>query len=147
MTKTKAVLFDYSGTLHDGISLIPDAIVILATLQQAGYVLGLVTTASTVPSGDARHFSVVMTGKDVMHRKPDPKGIQLALEHLSVLPHEAVMIGDSTADIYAARAAGLRASIGITTGFANKRELETAEADYIIGSLAELPALLAKLEQ
>ena len=51
-------------------------------------------------------FSVVVGFEDVARHKPDPEGVELALGRLGVLPKEALLVGDSAADIEAARAAG-----------------------------------------
>ena len=54
----------------------------------------------------ASRFSVVVGFEDVARHKPYPEGVELALERLGVLPEEALLVGDSAADIEAARAAG-----------------------------------------
>ena len=51
-------------------------------------------------------FSVVIGSEDVVHHKPDPEGVELALDQLGVLPKDALLVGDSAADILAANAAG-----------------------------------------
>lgn len=54
-------------------------------------------------------FEVVVAYDDVGTPKPDPAGIQLALKRLGAQAREALYLGDSWADIRAARAAGVRA--------------------------------------
>lgn len=56
--------------------------------------------------GVANLFSVVVGFEDVLRHKPDPEGIELAMARQSVLPKEALLVGDSAADIEAAKAAG-----------------------------------------
>jgi pyrophosphatase PpaX len=51
-------------------------------------------------------FSVVVGFEDVSQYKPDPEPIIIALNNLTVQPREALMVGDSAADIESARAAG-----------------------------------------
>lgn len=84
----------------------------LAALSTAGYPLGIVTgkgrriweiTRATLP---AETFSVVITEDEVDHPKPDPAGIRLAAQALAVDPQRTVYVGDSHADLAAARAAG-----------------------------------------
>lgn len=55
----------------------------------------------------------------------------------------AVMVGDRKFDILGAQANGLD-SIGVTYGYGEKQELETAGATYLVSSVAELGALLLK---
>ena len=56
--------------------------------------------------GIADLFSAVVGLEDVTRFKPDPEPVEVALRRLSVAPQEAVMVGDSPADIEAGRAAG-----------------------------------------
>ena len=52
-------------------------------------------------------FKTVVTGEDVERPKPDPEGVQLALQGLSLSQSEVLMVGDSAADIQAGRKAGV----------------------------------------
>lgn len=56
--------------------------------------------------GIADRFPVVVGIEDVAKTKPDPEGVLMALERLGVPPERAVMVGDTDADIGAAKAAG-----------------------------------------
>ena len=56
--------------------------------------------------GVADLFSAVVGLEDVTRFKPDPEPVEVALRRLSVASREAVMVGDSPADIEAGRAAG-----------------------------------------
>ena len=51
-------------------------------------------------------FHVVVGLEDVTNPKPHPETIELALSHLGIRPNEALVVGDSAADIAAAQAAG-----------------------------------------
>ncbi len=51
------------------------------------------------------HFSYVVTSKDVLQPKPDPEGVRKILSYFSV--SSALYIGDSEADYFAARDAGV----------------------------------------
>lgn len=88
----------------------------LAALSAAGYPLGIVTgkgrriwrvAESAFASGI---FDVVVTEDDVRHPKPDPEGLLLAAERLSVPAGRVAFVGDSVSDLAAGRAAGM--SIG-----------------------------------
>lgn len=80
-------------------------------------------------------FETYVTYGDYKHPKPNPEPLLVAMERLGLKPREAVYVGDSITDIEASRAAGMRI-IHIT----NTRH---KDADVSIGSLDELPSVLA----
>lgn len=89
--------------------------------------------------GIAERFEAIIRSVDVGVGKPDPAIIKAALVKLDVGESEAVLVGDSEeSDVGAARAAGIRSVLldrhGTTTN---------SQADWVIGSLRELPALVA----
>ncbi len=84
----------------------------------------------------AKHFELVIGGDTLPTRKPDPEGIQYALNHFSVIADDAVMVGDSLPDIAAAKGAGVK-SIGITEGFGER----AFEPDISINSFKEIETL------
>jgi pyrophosphatase PpaX len=59
-----------------------------------------------------RHFAVVVGAEDTEYLKPHPEPVLLALRRLNVSNQDAWLIGDSPADIEAAKSAGIR-SVGI----------------------------------
>ncbi len=63
--------------------------------------------------------------------------IRFALTTLAVDPATAVMVGDREQDVVGARTVGLP-SIGVTWGYAEPGELETAGADQLAGTPQEL---------
>ena len=56
---------------------------------------------------------------------------------------ETAMVGDRRYDIEGAKATGIK-SVGVTFGFAEENELESAGADYIVHSAKELQEVLLK---
>jgi HAD superfamily hydrolase (TIGR01509 family) len=86
----------------------------LAALRGAGYPLGIVTGkgrgAWTVTEAqlDLGPFHAVVTDDDVHACKPDPAGLLAAVAALGIAPEQAVYVGDSTSDLRAGRAAGMR---------------------------------------
>ncbi|MDH3194110.1 MAG: HAD family hydrolase, partial [Acidimicrobiia bacterium] len=89
--------------------------------------------------GIAERFEAIIRSVDVGVGKPDPAIIKAALVKLDVGESEVVLVGDSEeSDVGAARAAGIRSVLldrhGTTTN---------SQADWVIGSLRELPALVA----
>ena len=57
----------------------------------------------------------------------------------NISPSRSVMVGDRRYDIAGAHAVGMR-GLGVLWGFGSRDELETAGADQIVETVAELPA-------
>lgn len=85
-------------------------------------------------------FPVVVTRQDVMRMKPHPEPVRTAAKRLGVAPEACAMVGDTVADIRAARRAGAIA-IGVLTGFGHRQELERAGAHLILEYAADLLTL------
>jgi pyrophosphatase PpaX len=131
--------------------LMPGAGEAVARLRDRGLRLGVVTSGERprVERDLARHglrdsFEVLVCAGDVSRRKPDPQGLQFALERLGVGAAQAVYVGDSPEDVLMARAAGV-ASVGIPGGFPNRDALEASRPELFTESLAQaLPQLLGE---
>ena len=81
-------------------------------------------------------------GGDLVSRhKPDPEVVRLVLEKLGCAPVEALMIGDTTADVAAAHGAGV-ACWAVLGGTHDERTLRDAGADLILSGIGELTAAL-----
>lgn len=76
-------------------------------------------------------FQVIIGGLDTTRMKPHPAPILRAAELLGVSPERCLMVGDTTVDIRAARAAGAWA-VGVLCGFGQRDELERAGAHLIL---------------
>ena len=70
----------------------------------------------------APFFQVVVTGQTCEHTKPYPDPILYAAERMNVPPEQCLMIGDTTVDIRAGRAAGSQ-TVGVLCGFGQEGEL------------------------
>jgi HAD superfamily hydrolase (TIGR01509 family) len=82
-------------------------------------------------------FQIVVTGETCEHTKPYPDPILYAAGRMNVPPEECLMIGDTTVDIRAGRAAGSQ-TVGVLCGFGQEDELERAGADLILPTTAAL---------
>lgn len=80
---------------------------------------------------------MIVDGSHVAHAKPAPDLFLLAARQLRADPAALWCIGDSTFDMRAARAAGMRA-LGVTTGSAAADDLTDAGAAEVLSSLEEL---------
>lgn len=87
--------------------------------------------------GIQRYFESIVTFDDYTHPKPHPEPLLLAAERLNVCPSAAVYVGDSTNDIIAAVAAGMK---GI-----HLSETPSPQADIGIRTITELPDAVRQL--
>jgi phosphoglycolate phosphatase-like HAD superfamily hydrolase len=87
-----------------------------------------------------KYFDPIVTGLSAAHTKPYPDPILLAAKRMGVRPEECLMIGDTTVDIRAAKAAGAQA-LGVLCGFGEEPELRQLGADHILKSTSDLPEL------
>ena len=90
-----------------------------------------------------KYFDAVITGQSAEHTKPYPDPILLAAQKMGVKPEECLMIGDTTVDIQAGKAAGAQ-TVGVLCGFGEEPELKKKGADMILNTTSELTSLLLK---
>jgi phosphoglycolate phosphatase-like HAD superfamily hydrolase len=88
-----------------------------------------------------KYFDVIVTGLSTPHTKPYPDPILFAAQKMGVHPAQCLMIGDTTVDIRAGKAAGAQA-LGVLCGFGEEPELKQLGADHILKSTSELTELL-----
>ncbi len=115
----------------------------LARIRALGLGLGCVTNkagrftqALLDGQGLARFFGCVVSGDTLPRRKPDPLPVLHACELLGARPAEAVLIGDSSIDVLAARAAGC-AVWCVPYGYNEGRPVEALDSDAVVGDLVE----------
>lgn len=82
-------------------------------------------------------FTVIVGREDTWRIKPHPSPVLHAAEKLDVPVERCLMVGDTTADVWAARSAGAR-SAGVLCGFGEEDELERAGADLILETTSQL---------
>jgi len=117
-------------------------------LHQAGYKLACITNKPerfTLPllqaMGMLPYFSLVLSGDSLPRKKPDPLPLLHMAEMFGLSPVQMVMIGDSSADVGAARAAGC-AAIAVSYGYNRGQPADMLGADAVIDSLQEAAFLL-----
>ncbi len=92
-------------------------------------------------SRDANKISYYLCGDTTPERKPGPGGIYAILKELNVAPEKAVMIGDDTPDVMAAKNAGID-SIICLEGFGRPENLLPLEPRYTIRHIKDLLKLV-----
>lgn len=126
----------------------PNTITTLEKLRTAGLKIAAVSTRSgqtvhqTLQANDLeKYFDLIITGSDVQKHKPDPEALNLAMSRLNFQPADAIMVGDTDADVLAARAAKVPV-IGCTYGLQGDLVLQH-HPDFSIKDIAEiLPIIL-----
>jgi phosphoglycolate phosphatase len=86
-------------------------------------------------------FDVVFGGDAFERKKPDPLPLRKTCEALSSQPAQTLMIGDSSNDAAAARAAGCPVLL-VTYGYNHGEPVRAVDADGFVDSLAELGSML-----
>ena len=127
----------------EGLRAIPGAAAALAAMRPDRVA---VVTSGTRPLALARLAAVgieppavMVFAGDVARGKPDPEGYLTAARRLGAEPAEALVVEDAPPGIEAGRAAGM-ATVALPSTHAPE---ELRRADVVLGSLKELPAVLA----
>ena len=119
----------------------------LTLLRSRGFRLACLTNKPTnfaVPLLSAKgldgFFSVVFGGDTFERKKPNPLPLLKTCEAMASLPGETLMIGDSSNDAAAARAAGCPVLL-VTYGYNHGQPVREVDADGYLDSLAQLASL------
>jgi pyrophosphatase PpaX len=101
----------------------------LNKLREAGIKTAVITTRSRRTSQDTLELAgirdkidVLISGEDQTKHKPNPESLFNALKQLQVEPEEAIMVGDTDADVLAGKNAKTK-TVGVTYGFQGKKSL------------------------
>ena len=133
------------------IDVFPSTKPVLQELWQMNLHLAVATSsvsASARPFLD-RHgltssFAVVVTGEEVEHGKPHPDIYLRAAEKLGIGADACLVIEDALSGIAAAKAAQMRVAAIPDTRFVDPSDYQK-EADYVLSSLKEIPALVRRV--
>src|SRR3954471_17305518 len=130
--------------LIDEVQPLTGARALIEDLKGSGHVVVL---ASSAKPEELEHYLSLLDARslvddwtdsgDVEKTKPEPDLVLAALEKAGADAKDAVMIGDSTWDCRAAKAAKVR-SIGVLTGGFSESELLDAGAGKVFASVEEL---------
>jgi phosphoglycolate phosphatase len=120
-----------------------------AGLREMGLTLGVATNDAEAPAlrhldraGIREHFAFVAGYDSGYGAKPGPGQLIAFCRATGIAPDACVMVGDSTHDLHAGRAAGML-TVGVLTGPAPRAELE-GQADVVLASIADIPAWLRR---
>ena len=101
------------------------------------------TRISLEELGVETYFDFVVTGNDVVNHKPSSEGLVKILEHFSLAPDEALMIGDAVSDIKAAQEAGIKVGVVLWDSYAGEK-VRSMHSDFSFTTVNDLEQWLRK---
>jgi phosphoglycolate phosphatase len=102
---------------------------------------GMVGLKRALAENDLDHFFSTLQTPDHNPSKPHPGMLHSAMQAIGISPADTVMVGDAVFDMEMAQAAGVR-GIGVSWGLQPPEDLSRAGAVAILGSFADLDAVL-----
>ncbi|MBI3546603.1 MAG: phosphoglycolate phosphatase [Gammaproteobacteria bacterium] len=134
----------YAAAVSDLSRAYPGVVECLEQLQAQGFSLACITNkaaAFTLPLLKnldlAKYFQLVLSGDSLPKQKPDPMPLLHACQHFSISPDHGVLIGDSSNDVQAARAAHMPV-ICVTYGYNHGHDIRQSLPDAVVDSLIEV---------
>jgi phosphoglycolate phosphatase len=135
------------ASTQNSIALIPGAREALDRLVSR-YPLGVVTARERSSALDiiASHelqgyFQCIATARTTLRAKPHPAPVLWAASQLGVPASQILMVGDTSVDIVAGRAAGAQTA-ALLCGFGERHELSRAGADVVVEGPLQLADIL-----
>lgn len=133
----------YLEIIRGRLEALPGVYAFLDACRRAGKRIALATSADLRKAeGNLREiklptaaFDAVVTGEDVVHKKPDPEIFVTAARKLGLEPGRCLVVEDAVNGVAAARAAGCRC-LALTTSFTRG---QLAGADWFAPNLAGAP--------
>ncbi len=120
---------------------------LLSVFRSRGLRLGVATNDTEKPArahlkqaGITKFFDFIAGYDSGFGGKPAPGQLLAFAAHVALDPAQIVMVGDSTHDLHAGRAAGMK-TIGVLTGLAGEAVLSPF-ADAVLPDIGHLPAWL-----
>ncbi|MGV3561151.1 HAD family hydrolase [Larkinella arboricola] len=110
-------------------------------LEKLGWLEGL---DKNYIGNDQTVIQASIASDEVEQGRPHPFMIQKAMRLLNISdPKRVVNIGDTPSDLLSGQAAGVGLNLGVVNGTHSPSQLEPHPHDYLLASLAQLPATLS----
>ncbi len=126
----------FESSFNDFVKPIEGIERLLKFIASNGIKLGLFTGRSSRATeiiveklGFREMFNILITGDDTKNPKPDPEGIEKALDFLSADKQSSFYVGDFEVDIYASRGAGVNSVLALWASSGDER-LKEHNPDY-----------------
>ena len=140
----------YAANLSASSILYPGVEEALSRLAAAGLHLACVTnkpepfTSQLIAAmGLADFFELVVAGDTTPRRKPDPMPLHYAADYFALGSDECLMVGDSSNDVVAARAAGFTV-VCVPYGYNHGADIRDSKPDLVVDNLCELAERFAR---
>ncbi|MEJ0059024.1 MAG: phosphoglycolate phosphatase [Terricaulis sp.] len=140
---TKAFIDFYKADIASQSAAFPGAAAALDSLAAAGAKLSVCTNKRTDLSqqllealGLAQRFSAIVGADAVPHCKPHPDHYRAAVERAGGIVRRSLMVGDTAADVAAAKSAGAPVAL-VRFGYAEE-EVEKLGADAVLDRFSDL---------
>lgn len=154
LTEVSGLVKEYRAynTLHhdDMVKPFPNVLEVVKTLHEQGIKLGVVTTKIRPSSIRVlemfdliSYMGSIVTLDDVEHPKPHAEPVLKAIQELDADPAHTLMVGDSSFDILAAKAAGVQ-SAGVAWSLKGEETLRGYNPDFMIKDMTDLLNLVAQ---
>jgi len=140
----KARAYEIFGIIVQGnLSPLPGAHEFIAECRKKGFKLALATSADPVKMNvnlkeiglSAKAFDSIITGQDVVNKKPFPDIYIKAAKSIGLEPQECLVVEDAVSGIKAGKSAGCKC-LAVTNSF---EASELKEADWVCVSLLDVP--------
>ena len=142
--------YNYYRSHHHIAKLYPGIKEILDYLKKRNILLSIFTGKGRKASlitleelGIKNYFDIIVTGDDVANHKPSPEGIMKFINKYNLKKDEVLMIGDSVADVGAAKKAGIKIASALWDSYAAEK-VKGLGSDYYFSSVDELRKFLIK---
>jgi HAD superfamily hydrolase (TIGR01509 family) len=118
---------------------------VLNTLKERGLKITVCSSADMVKvkhnlnamNINTDFFDFLVSGNDVVNKKPFPDLFLAAAKYLNILECECVVVEDAINGIQAAKAAGMN-NVAVTTSFSRNELKDKINPDFIIDDIREL---------
>jgi len=123
---------------------------ILRYAKECGKYLALFTGKGSYTAGITlqefhidKYFDFLVTGNDVVNRKPSAEGLRKIMEHFALQPNEVLMVGDAVPDVKAAHEASVKIAAVVWDSYA-KDVVMKMKSDYVFHGVGEFHNWLKK---
>lgn len=140
--------YDFYNNNHHMADLYPGIKALLSHLKEKNVLLSIYTgkgrkaaviTLKKLEIHD--YFDLIITGDDVAEHKPSAEGIYKFIERFGLEKNYVLMVGDSPADVKAAKAAGVKIASVLWDSYAKEKVLQL-KSDFVFHSVEELRKFL-----
>jgi len=92
------------------------------------------------------YFDAIISRESVTHVKPHREHLEMTLKTLGVTSEDTVFVGDSVLDMRCAFQMKT-ISVGLPTGVATENQLISAGANFVAGSMVDIPNLINRINK